>query len=283
MRDVPAPCRRSTSHAAPSVYVSRRNFTIAGPAHVNPEERPNRIRGSLVALSAAAVLTVYTAGYGRTRAAAQRFASETAERRPVPSTAEIAPRGRSSPETADSDASGTRAPSPGDTSHRPAAVASNAGHPAATPKTKGGASPGSDTAPGSVGAADSAISLTPVATMAAAAAPPANASSTAIAGVSVDSASHLAEKPRVPYRDGVYSGWGSSRHGDIQASVEIKDGRIVSAYISQCLTRYSCSWISRLPPQVVARQSADVDYVSGATQSTNAFYYAIVEALSKAK
>jgi len=38
-----------------------------------------------------------------------------------------------------------------------------------------------------------------------------------------------------------------------------------------------------LPPQVVTRQSAEVDYVSGATQSSNAFYYAIVEALSKAK
>jgi uncharacterized protein with FMN-binding domain len=34
---------------------------------------------------------------------------------------------------------------------------------------------------------------------------------------------------------------------------------------------------------VVARQSAEVDYVSGATQSTNAFYYAVVEALSRAK
>ena len=34
---------------------------------------------------------------------------------------------------------------------------------------------------------------------------------------------------------------------------------------------------------VVSRQSADVDYVSGATQSTNAFYYAVLEALSKAK
>ena len=38
-----------------------------------------------------------------------------------------------------------------------------------------------------------------------------------------------------------------------------------------------------LPPQVVTRQSAEVDYVSGATQSTNAFYYGIVEALAKAK
>ena len=38
-----------------------------------------------------------------------------------------------------------------------------------------------------------------------------------------------------------------------------------------------------LPPQVVTRQSPETDYVSGATQSTNAFYYAVVEALSKAK
>ena len=81
----------------------------------------------------------------------------------------------------------------------------------------------------------------------------------------------------------MYLGWGSSRHGDIQAQVEIKGGRIVAASISQCLTRYSCSWIAALPPQVVARQSPETDYVSGATQSTNAFYYAVVEALSKAK
>lgn len=92
-----------------------------------------------------------------------------------------------------------------------------------------------------------------------------------------------AQKKEAQFKDGVYSGWGTSRHGDIQASVEIHEGRIVSASITQCLTRYSCSWISHLPGQVVSRQSANVDYVSGATQSTNAFYYAIIEALSKAK
>jgi uncharacterized protein with FMN-binding domain len=53
--------------------------------------------------------------------------------------------------------------------------------------------------------------------------------------------------------------------------------------VQQCLTRYSCSWIAALPGQVVARQSPEVDYVSGATQSTNAFYYAVVEALARAK
>ena len=63
----------------------------------------------------------------------------------------------------------------------------------------------------------------------------------------------------------------------------IESGRIASATIAQCLTRYSCSWIAHLPGQVVSRQSPDVDYVSGATQSSNAFYYAVAEALSKAK
>lgn len=90
--------------------------------------------------------------------------------------------------------------------------------------------------------------------------------------------------PATPrYKDGTYYGWGSSRHGDIQAAVVIEGGRIASTSIAQCLTRYSCSWIAQLPGQVISRQSPEVDYVSGATQSTNAFYYAVVDALSKAK
>ena len=84
-------------------------------------------------------------------------------------------------------------------------------------------------------------------------------------------------------KDGTFTGWGTSRHGDIEAAVEIRGGRIVNAYITQCLTRYSCGRIAAIIPQVVQRQSAEVDFVSGATQSTNAFYYAVVEALSKAK
>ena len=76
---------------------------------------------------------------------------------------------------------------------------------------------------------------------------------------------------------------GRLRRAMAETSVVIEGGRIVSATIAQCLTRYSCSWIADLPPQVVKRQSPEVDYVSGATQSTNAFYYGIVEALAKAK
>ena len=45
-------------------------------------------------------------------------------------------------------------------------------------------------------------------------------------------------------RTAPYSGWGTSRHGDIQATVVIEGGRIASAVITQCLTRYSCSWVA---------------------------------------
>lgn len=89
--------------------------------------------------------------------------------------------------------------------------------------------------------------------------------------------------PLRKWSDGTYTGWGTSRHGDIEATVVIRNGAIASAQISQCLTRYSCSWIAALPGQVIARQSPDVDFVSGATQSTNAFYYAVVQALSQAR
>jgi uncharacterized protein with FMN-binding domain len=89
--------------------------------------------------------------------------------------------------------------------------------------------------------------------------------------------------PTAGYRDGRYLGWGYSRHGDIQAFVVIEGGRIARTGIEQCLTRYSCSVIDALPHQVVERQSPEVDYVSGATQSADAFYGAIVEALKKAK
>lgn len=85
------------------------------------------------------------------------------------------------------------------------------------------------------------------------------------------------------WKDGTFSGWGTSRHGDIEATVIIEKGRITAAAISRCLTRYSCSWIAHLQPQVVERQSPEVDNVSGATESANAFYYAVVEALKAAK
>jgi uncharacterized protein with FMN-binding domain len=57
----------------------------------------------------------------------------------------------------------------------------------------------------------------------------------------------------------------------------------VSAEITQCLTRYSCSVIDMLPAQVLDRQSPFVDLISGATESANAFSNAIYRALVSSK
>lgn len=214
--------------------------------------RSTRVSNGLVALGSAAVLTVYAAGYARTRPAAARFALED-QRRPA------------SPAPAASVAEPV-AP-------RPAAVATTlptrtAAAPRPSPRKS---PPASRPAPAAAAPVDVA-QHTPEPPLAAAPAP--------------DPAPNVEPPPAPPkpqYKDGTYLGWGTSRHGDIQASVVIAGGRIESATIAQCLTRYSCSWIAALPPQVAARQSPEVDYVSGATQSTNAFYYAVVEALNKAK
>jgi uncharacterized protein with FMN-binding domain len=85
------------------------------------------------------------------------------------------------------------------------------------------------------------------------------------------------------FKDGLYTGWGTSPHGRIEATVEIRAGRIVSARISTCKTRWPCARIALLVPQAAERQSQEVDVITGATDSSDAFYYALVDALSKAQ
>jgi uncharacterized protein with FMN-binding domain len=93
-----------------------------------------------------------------------------------------------------------------------------------------------------------------------------------------ESASASASK----WRDGTYTGLGDSPHGDIEARVVIKDGRIVEAGIATCDTRYPCYVIDPLIHQPVERQSPNVDYMSRATESSDAYYYALVAALDNA-
>jgi uncharacterized protein with FMN-binding domain len=102
-------------------------------------------------------------------------------------------------------------------------------------------------------------------------------------GAAPPPAAPTAREPAEHWKDGTYTGWGFSRHGNIEARVVVAGGRIESAVISQCRTRYSCGVIETLPPEVALRQSPDVDYVSGATQSADAFFEAVVAALGKAR
>jgi uncharacterized protein with FMN-binding domain len=219
-----------------------------------------KVTHSLVAMSAAAVLAVYSAGYVRTQPAANRLTAQALERNlarqgPVnEAPAEMNPR------PVAPDVSTPAAPSP---PSDPKPI--RAGKPSSAPKE--------------------AIVPVPVETPAPVAAPaPAPASETFIAPPQpeVPAAAPVEAAPTV-LKDGKYSGWGGSRHGDIQATIVIEAGRIVSAEISDCQTRYPCDIIEKLPPQVIKRQSYKVDRVGGATESADAFYYAVLEALKQAK
>ena len=275
-----------------------------------------RVSNGLVALSSVAVLTVYSAGYARTRAAAARFelpAGRRSGQRSAPPAAAATALLPSDATASSSAPIAAHAAAPSvelkGASSVPAASAEPPkieSHPTSTSSTVVSPQPLDSNAPAPIAAApslpahDSAVALIPAPTPAAAPAPvpaPASPSSPppAPAASTTPSAPIVADAPPVdpaeePYvfrgsfkKDGTFLGWGYSRHGDIQASVRIENGRIVSAVIVQCLTRYSCDVIDKLPPQVAARQSADVDHVTGATESADAFYDAVVDALSKVK
>lgn len=85
------------------------------------------------------------------------------------------------------------------------------------------------------------------------------------------------------YKDGTYVGVGTSRHGSIQATVVVEAGKIVSAEITGCNTKYPCSKVASLPGQVVAKQSSTVNVISGATDSSRAYMGAVSAALAQAK
>ena len=209
-----------------------------------------RISKSLVTLSSTAIVAIYAAGFHRTSAAAHKFDSQGGQQKTV---AEVIPAAPLPTENPPQSAPAVASSSPA------AAVKKTVRKPAAANRK-----------------ADSAS---------------AEAGGSAASGTGANAASKAPATPQTNYKDGTFLGWGSCRHGDIEASVQIQDGKIVTATITQCLTRYSCSWISPrvpnpvlpdLPREVVERQSAKVDYVSGATESSYAFADAITAALSKA-
>jgi uncharacterized protein with FMN-binding domain len=87
----------------------------------------------------------------------------------------------------------------------------------------------------------------------------------------------------VLWHDGNYTGWGLSRHGDIEVRLTIKNGGIVAVGIATCATRYPCSVIDAIIEQPLYRQGPDVDRVSRATESADAYSDAVWQALQKAE
>jgi uncharacterized protein with FMN-binding domain len=229
-----------------------------------------KMANSLVALSSAAVLTVYAAGYLRTRSAAARFAVEAADLRtagPVagPPAAAAAP-----PESGDP---GTLADAIPPVPASPALKSEARVPPSAIVAPEPSPAPITDSTTPTPAPTPTEEPTAP------SPAPTTDAAPVDVASANAEPAAAPAAARESKFKNGTYSGWGYSRHGDIEAAVVVQDGRVVSAEITQCLTRYSCSVIDMLPAQVISRQNAFVDLISGATESANAYSNAIYRAL----
>jgi uncharacterized protein with FMN-binding domain len=258
-----------------------------------------KVANNVVALSSAAVLAIYGAGYARTRAAADRFTQQAAERRPHIPAARQADQGarEGNPQEGNQGvALDVAAPPPAPAP--PPAVEARVDDPpvesvSAKPKAAAPSAPAPDIAATrpAVPKTEALVDAAPLPTAAASPATPVDDEPAAPEPV----AASVPVPPTVPplaapadpakgaYKDGTFYGWGTSRHGDIQAAVVIESGRITVARVERCLTRYSCSWITPIPPRILTKQATTYDYVSGATESSDAFQDAVAEALSQAK
>ncbi len=231
-----------------------------------------KITNGLVALSSAAILSVYGLGYVRTDAAQALSNLDI----PAIAIATAAPTATDAPSSQVAAYQSplfptATAPSPADGSAQDVASATaTTTQPTATAPAAAASAP--TTAATAPATATSVPSTATTAPLARATSPAPTAASTTGSAATTSL-----------YKDGTYTGTGTSRHGNITASVVVQGGKIVSAAITQCGTRYPCSDISSLPGEVVSRQSATVDTVSGATDSSQAYRGAIQNAIAKAK
>ncbi|MBV9545334.1 MAG: FMN-binding protein, partial [Chloroflexi bacterium] len=133
--------------------------------------------------------------------------------------------------------------------------------------------------------AASAASVAPTISSTTAAATSSTSLATPVVGASAQptaTSTSSAASTTVAYKDGTYTGSGTSRRGGVNVSVTVQNGQISNVQITSVSTEYPVSRIASLPAQVIAKQSAQVNTISGATYSTQAFVQAVQQALSKA-
>jgi uncharacterized protein with FMN-binding domain len=85
------------------------------------------------------------------------------------------------------------------------------------------------------------------------------------------------------YRDGRFTGTGASQYGDISVEVTVNGGQVASVEVTHATTFFPANAVNPLIPEVLARQSEQLDVVSGATGSSQAFQGAVQQALGKAR
>lgn len=108
-----------------------------------------------------------------------------------------------------------------------------------------------------------------------------NQTQTRKAAASVQTA--VRTQPKQKYKDGTFTGTGMNRRGSIQVAVTMQKDRITDVVISDWGMHYAQSDVVGLPSEVLRKQNAQVNNVSGATYSTQAFEDAVQNALSRAQ
>ena len=88
---------------------------------------------------------------------------------------------------------------------------------------------------------------------------------------------------RAGYRDGTYLGRGAAATATSRRAWSSRTGGSSRRRSRSAAHAIYCSWIDKLPLEVVKQQGSILDYVSGATDSSDAFDEAIAEALAQAR
>ena len=87
------------------------------------------------------------------------------------------------------------------------------------------------------------------------------------------------------WKDGIYLSQARGMAGFVKTELEISNNKITSVnlYLSTETPQYAQKAKSKLENEVLAKQSADVDAVSGATFTSNGVKEAVKDALKKAE
>lgn len=274
--------------------VAWRALAVSDPSRPPGKKLPN----GLVALSSAAILTVFAAGYDRTSDAADEFArrAESSRRRPMAHEAFDVMTAALAANPGSIDMPGTLPDAEGRAAQAPPAPEPFEAPAPLTPPMETAVAARIDKAAPQTPAADPdtlpahaapAAASSPVPAPAGVSASPAGPAAAPPSGLAAAPAPAAAAAPAAkpeekdyPYADGTFYGRGTSRHGDVQVQLVIQSGRILAATVSNCMTQYSCDVIVPLYQQLVDIQNPNrLDNVSGATQSADAFYGGAVNAL----
>jgi uncharacterized protein with FMN-binding domain len=104
-----------------------------------------------------------------------------------------------------------------------------------------------------------------------------------VVGASSTSTTSTSATASSGYTNGTYSATGTSALGNVTVSLSVAGGKISNVQITRVTTKFPMSRIASLPAQVVSKQSANVNGVSGATYSSQAFKQAVQLALAQAQ